>query len=231
MKTASTTTTTSRHPVLFKRRKAGVAISDLLIVLTIVGCVGLSISIVAPRLIRAGGVTDELLASDEELQPAQREVFDRLNTLNDQSAHTLAILEHAGDAQLVQWLIYWVSDDRYPGQINPSEIMILRHSATMNAVFAYAFVGAVEDDHSLSTRIVREPSELERLVSSSGFEMRLVGRGVRAIHLASNNGQTLHSVRTAADTPGLRLRLTWESTPTDTDELKSLLRADLPAGW
>lgn len=222
MRTAVRTTTINPH-ALQRVLRRGVISGEVLVLLSLCSFMALSVAFVGPRLLRGAPRSDseaENALLNDDLQQ-QRLV---LRDLLAEAQSVLALqMARDGESQLDS-LVLWVSDDRYPGQVNLSEVLVVRFSPLLRSVIAYTWSPDADQDPILSDVDFRTVRRLEELASRADVVRAVVAQPV--VFCEVTGIESAQSARPDASDGPLALRLTWLDESTDTRDV-GMIRTEL----
>lgn len=211
---ARTTTIDPRRP--FPARTRGVAISEVLAVVALCAFVSISALVIGPRLLRGA----PRLGSTKPAQPrlaAQQEV---LEALLAQASEVLSIRFGEGDSMQLDTLVLWLSDDRYPGQANLSELLVLRFSPVLRTIIAYTWAPPPDEDRTVSLRDLRETRSIDVLTSQEHTVRAVIAQSVIACEVTGI--KSAQSIRPDSSSGPISLRLTWFEESTDSRDVSTV---------
>ncbi len=207
------------------RRRAparrGLALSDSLLLLAAATLVCVAGIAVGPTFLRAA-------ADDRDIVPADAKcvfVCDRLREILDRS--TAVIAARNGGQTGVTHLVLWHSDDGADRVLDPSEVLLLTHSA-FRAVLEMSVVTPPSPDdaryHALVAPVdpatAEAPSFVERWRERPDVRTEIIATDVGQVVLEGLEGPGLGG--------GFRIRLTWAASADDEIPAEAVLHVSLP---
>jgi len=196
---------------------------EALMLLSFCSCMVLSAAFVGPRLLRGAprsASTDGDSLRREDLQRQQSVLQDLLT----KAASVLAV-QFTEDGRLeLDSLVLWIVDDRYPGQVNLSEVLVVRFSPMLRSIIAYTWSPDADQDPILSDVDVHTLRRLEELASRSDVVRAVIAQPVVSCEVTGI--ESAQSARPDASDGPLGLRLTWLDESTDTREV-GMIRTEL----
>ncbi|MCA9293389.1 MAG: hypothetical protein KDA20_06215 [Phycisphaerales bacterium] len=202
-----------RHVTNANGSRRGIAASEVVVVLVAAGIVGATGVYVLPKVVGAGTLQAKLAADAPPTDPAKAGVFESLRKLMVDSKEVLA-MRPATDAGLTE-IVLWHKDEGDDGKIDPSEVIVLTHSAFLGTITAHAATNPPKMSDENFARLVapidrvwathpdfcaawrRRPDVTGRVVAAEIDQMR--------IEPASPDGSR----------PGFYVRLTWSGSVSD----------------
>lgn len=193
--------------------RSGVATSEVVVVLFAAGIVGATGVYVLPKVVGAGTLQAKLAPDAPPADAAKAGVFESLRKLMAESKEVLAVTLPS-DAGLTE-IVLWHKDEGADGAIDPSEVIVLTHSAFLGTITAHAATNPPNATDQDFARLVgsidrvwaghpnfcaswrRRPDVTGRVVAADIDQMRL--------EPASADGSR----------PGFYVRLTWATSVSD----------------
>ncbi len=220
-------------------RRRGETLGGLLVTLSIIGALGVTAAVVAPRYLVgavAGHPPDAPDVGDliRARNPTHRELIDALTRLIARSVGILAI-HHRGPGPYLE-LVLWLDDDTNPGRPDAHELALLSHSRILQTLTLYRRPSGTPADWKgagglwASGNSATDPSFCGRWRADSGVRALVLMRGVsdmRVEPVASPH----------ASLQRLRILLSWAADSVDgADEASAMVdtvmfpSADRPGG-
>ncbi|MCC6910031.1 MAG: hypothetical protein IT430_19015 [Phycisphaerales bacterium] len=199
--------------------RPGVAWSEALSLLALGSFMALSAAVIGPRLIRGSPTAPDASASVLLSGPlaGQQQM---LRDLLDRAAAILALHESTTQAGQLDTLVLWLSDDRFPGQVNLSEVLVIRFSPMLRSIIAYTWAPPAEEDPILSDQAWATPHRVEELAARTDVVRAVVAQPVIACEVTGI--RTAQTLRPDATEEPLALRLTWFDESTDSRDVSTI---------
>lgn len=178
----------SRACSLPTHRCRGLSLGGTLLILASIIGVGTTTYLATPYVLKAGdSPSDNSNFIDRSDWPDDaRAAVDALDTIIRTSKHTLLLkTTNNSPRPTLEFIVLWLNDEKDPGHLNPSEIVILRHSSLLQSITAYAATKeAFEDDQKTTparlTYQLRQPGFIDKFLSQSTVESHVIG--IRIAH-------------------------------------------------
>jgi len=222
MRTVVRTTTIESTPVRQAFRR-GVISGEVLALISLCSFMVLSAALVGPRLLRGA------LPSGAELQTAPREAALQRQqvALHDLLAKAVSVLAvqfaRKGEPELDS-LVLLISDDRFPGEVNLSEVLVVRFSPLLRSVIAYTWSPDADHDPILSDLDLHTVRRLEELANRPDVVRAVMAQPVVSCEVIGI--ESAQSARPDASDGPLGLRVTWLDESTDTRDV-GMIRTEL----
>ncbi len=201
------------------REARGAAWSEVVVLLALASIVGVGAVIVGPRLL-SGALTRTSSDSSAPLRGEAARQQEILEELLAGRRRLLAIhYQQAGEAQL-DLMVLWVADDRYPGLVNLSELLVLRYSPLLRCVLAFTWTPPHDDDPVLSEAEVRSARRIEELTMRADVMRTVIAQPVVSCEITGIN--STQPLRPDAMPSAALVRLTWLDESTDTRQVSTL---------
>lgn len=222
MRTAVRTTTIESNSVERAPRR-GVISGEVLALLSLCSFMVLSVAFVGPRLLR-GALPS---STQSETAPLGADLQRQQVALHDVLAKAASILAvqfaQKGDTELDS-LVLWISDDRFPGEVNLSEVLVVRFSPLLRSVIAYTWSPDADQDPILSDVDLHTVRRLEELANRPDVVRAVMAQPVISCEVTGI--ASAQSARPDASDGPLGLRLTWLDESTDTRDV-GMIRTEL----
>ena len=196
---------------------------DVLLLLSCCSFMALSVAIVGPRLLRGA----QLANPASENAPLGNGLSLQQLVLHDllaQADFLLAVQFAPGDGAELDTLVLWMTDHRGPGQINLSEVLVVRFSPLLRSVIAYTWSPLPDQDPILSDVDLPMLRRLEELASRPDAVRAVIAQPVLSCTVTGVHAA--QSARSDASDGPLALRLTWLDESTDTRDV-GMIRTEL----
>ncbi len=203
--------------------RRGVAWSEVLSLLVLGSFMALTAAVIGPRLLRGSPTGPDETATAPLSGPlaGQQQM---LRGLLDRASAILALHESTAETGQLDTLVLWLSDDRFPGQVNLSEVLVVRFSPMLRSIIACTWAPPAEEDPILSDQAWATPHRIEELAARPDVVRAIVAQPVIACEITGI--RTAQTLRPDASEGPLALRLTWFDESTDSRDV-STIRTEL----
>lgn len=212
--------TIESSPARLNSRRA-IAWGEALTLLALSSFMAISVVVIGPRLLRGASLAS---SSETQLSASLLEQETTLRALLQKSSSILAIHFTEPHAAQLDTLVLWVSDDRYPGRVNLSEVLVIRFSPLLRSVIAYTWSPDAELDSEVAGADLRDLHRLEELAGRSDVVRAVIAQPVLACEVTGIS--TAQPVRPDTSDGPLGLMLTWFDESTDSRDV-STIRTEL----
>ncbi len=204
------------RPATPRRRHAGLATTELVLVVGALGVIAAAGVIVAPLSVGAAPADAPRAVA---LDDPQREAV-RLGILElVRESHALLLTRDAPATELA----LWTSDDRSPGLVDPDEILVLRFSPTVGAVAAYLREPPTEEDAD------QAPGVPPALVTGALLDVwRDRPRTTRSVIAAGLEEFRVVTTAAPGNRRAVRVHLVWAPRRADEDAVEGVFEVRLP---
>lgn len=198
----------------------GAAWGEVVALLAVTAIVGAGAVIIGPRFLRGAELpsasdTRAVLRGQAESQHAI------LEELLAGRRRLLAVhYQQTGSVQL-DLMVLWVTDDRYPGLVNLSELLVLRYSPILRSILAFTWTPPPDDDPVLTAAEVRSARRIEELTAREDVMRAVIAQPVVSCEVTGIN--STQPLRPDTSPSASVMRLTWLDESTDTRQVSTLV--------
>jgi len=203
------------------RERRGAAWVEILALFGLASTLVVSAAVVGPRLIRAGLAPAPVTSSSAALSAHAAAQHETLDDLLASAGRVLSLTYQAESSAQLDLLVFWVTDDRFPGVVNLSELLVLRYSPVLRSLLAFTWTPATEDDAAFSVADLRSARRIEALTGRSDVVRAVIAQPLTSCEVTGTH--STQPLRPDTSPPAAAVRLTWLLEPADTRQVSTIV--------